>query len=305
LQKQIVLITPSHRKDFERLALLCDSIDKHVVGFAQHYIIVNDDDLRFFAPLNRAWRMVLPSSQFLPGWLRPVPKILLRNGRRIWWSMRSKPVHGWHVQQILKIAAVAQLPHERFCMIDSDNVFFRPFDVAQYAGGERAPLYVDQSAIAADTPLHADWTRNCDRLLGQEPTRFPADDFIGNGIVWDRDTLRDMTIAIENATGMSWQLALCRTRAFSEYLLYGHFACNSARHASRHELTRESIAEAYWGTAPLGRAEINAMLDNAPRSNAALCIESFSHTPVALIREAVAVPRLGNEAAAGRSRHAA
>jgi hypothetical protein len=289
--KKVALITPSFRKDLERCALLCDSIDRHLSCYERHYIIVNDDDLQLFAKFNGLHRVVMPATPLLPRWLKPVPSWLSRKGRRVWWSFRSKPVHGWHIQQILKIAAGLQLPEQRFCLIDSDNVFTRPFDVSAYAGAERTPLYLDRAAIRAESPLHAGWTRNCDRLLGhKEATAFPADDYIGNIIVWDKDALADMTRAIERTTGKSWAQALCNTRAFSEYLLYGHFVRKSAQHLAAHAITTESLANAYWDATPLGATAVAAMLDDMPEPKVALCIQSFSHTPVSTIREAVGLP---------------
>ncbi len=287
MKRSVALLTPSHRKDIERFTLLCESIDRHVEGYEKHYVIVNDDDLPLFAPFNSEKRVVLPCSWFLPGWLRLVPPFLSRNGRRIWWSFRSGPVHGWHVQQLLKIAAVSTLAQERFCIVDSDNVFFRCFDVGAYAGGERTPLYVHPAAIEADAPLHATWTRNCDRLLGQAPTAFPADDYIGNAIVWDQEATRDLIRAIEAATGKSWQEALCKTRALSEYLLYGHLVRGSRAHSATHEVVTESLACAHWDDAPLDARAVAEMIEQAPMTKVALCIESFSNTPVAIIREAV------------------
>jgi len=49
-----------------------------------------------------------------------VPKALQRGQRCVWLSLLSYPVHGWHVQQILKIAGVLAAPEERVCIIDSD-----------------------------------------------------------------------------------------------------------------------------------------------------------------------------------------
>ena len=132
--------------------------------------------------------------------------------------------------------------------------------------------------------MHSVWTRNCDRLLGQDRTAFPADDYIGNVIVWDKGAVRDMVAAIEQATGKDWALALCKTRAFSEYLLYGHFVVRS-RHAMTHVATQGGPASAYWDDAPLTLAELREMVAVMPASKVALCIESFSRTPVALIRE--------------------
>ena len=285
-RKSVALLTPSYGKDIERFALLCDSIDRHVTGFERHYVLVRDSEVPLFSRFAGPRRIVLPSSHYLPSWLRLAPGVRLKHGRRVWWSLRAGLVHGWHIQQLLKCAAASRLPQERYCIIDSDNAFFRPFDVGAYAGGARTPLYVDRKAIASDAPLHAVWTRNCDRLLGNPQTSFPADDYIGQDIVWDKSTVRDMTRAIERATGMEWAQALCKTRAFSEYLLYGHFVRNSPAHLAGHELTGESIAVAYWDAAPLDAAAIRSLLDAAPGSKAALSVASFSGTPMSAIREA-------------------
>ena len=284
--KVVALVTPSHRNDIERFILLCESIDRHVTGFARHYVIVNDDDIPLFASYNTEYRIVLPSSLFLPNWLRLVPPIFLRKKRRVWWSFRSGPVHGWHVQQLIKIEAVLKLPEQRFCIIDSDNVFFRSFDVATYAGADQIPLYVDPQAITAEAPLHSVWSRNCDRLLGHEPTHFPADDYIGNLIIWEKAALRDMTSTIERVSGKSWAAALCRTRSFSEYLLYGHFVRRSRQHSTSHEVTNDGPSAAYWEKAPLNLAQLRGIIDALPDSKVALCVESFSDTSVSLIREA-------------------
>lgn len=291
MRRTVALLTPSHRKDIDRLELLCDSIDRHVTGFERHYIIVNDSDVSMFKKFETGRRVVLQSSQLLPKWLHLLPSFLSRSGRRIWWSFRSRPVHGWHIQQILKIAAALQLPEQRFCIIDSDNVFFREFNVGAYAGGERTPLYVDRGTILATKPLHAAWTRRCDLLLNQTETSFPADDYVGNVIAWDKNSVTEMTRAIEVASKRSWQETLCRTRAFSEYLLYGHFVRNSAAHSAAHEIRTESLAYAYWDATPLGAEAVAAMVKDAPTSKVALCVQSYSNTPVSIIREAVDLVR--------------
>jgi hypothetical protein len=217
--KNVALMTPTYRGDLERFELLCESIDRFVSGYERHYVIVNDDDLPFFARFETSRRTVLPSSRFLPPWLRALPPFVSRKGRRTWWSFRSGPLHGWHIQQLLKISGILQLPHQRFCIVDSDNVFFRPFDVAAYAGADTIPLYVERQAVRAEAPLHAVWIRNADRLLGGGPTSFPADDYIGNGLVWDKSTVRDMTATIEAVSGTPWAVALGKARSFSEYIL--------------------------------------------------------------------------------------
>jgi len=289
MKHNVALVTPTLRRDIERFALLCDSIEQHLAGYERHYVIVNDDDIPLFASFASSRRQIVAGSQLLPRWLRLLPFVLRKN-RRIWWSFRTKPVHGWHVQQILKIAAALQFPEQRYCLIDSDNVLVRPFDLEAYAGGDKAPLYIDRAAISADAPLHGPWTRNCDRLLGLDPpTVFPADDYVGNAIIWDQQTLRDMTGRIERVTRRSWAHALCGARDFSEYLLYGHFVRHSPPHLAAHAITTESLANAYWDDTPLDAAAVAAMRDNMTESQVLLCIESFSRTPVSVIRDVVGV----------------
>jgi len=285
MQKGVTLVTTSHRKDIERFTLLCDSIDRFVTGYETHYVIVNDDDMSAFSRFNQPSRVVLPCSPLLPAWLKLLPPFLTRKGRRVWWSFRFGPIHGWHAQQLIKIGAVLQLPSQRFCLIDSDNVFFRPFDMAEYAGGDRAPLYCSPKAIEMKAPLHAVWTRSCDRLLGHDATTFPADDYIGNLIVWDKHAIQDMTRAVERVAGKPWPAALCGMRTFSEYLLYGNFVRRSPQHLAAHYVTTDGPVDAYCEDSPLNLAALADLVANTRPSKVALCIQSFSSTPVLLIRE--------------------
>ncbi len=281
----VALLTASYAKDIERFSLLSESIDTWLTGYTRHYVLVNDEDVPLFARFQSEKRVIIPASQFLPKWLWALPSFLQRGSRRVWLSLLSSPVHGWHIQQILKIAGVLNAAEQRVCILDSDNLFFREFDVAQYAGAAKTPLFVTRRAIRADAPLHAVWLRTVDQLLGIKARTFPADDYVGNALVWDRDTARAMTGAIKAATGMNWILALCRKKKFSEYLLYGHFVATSPAHLAAHEVTEDSVAVSYWDDTKLDRQAIEAMIRAARPDQVALCIQSYSSTSVDDIRD--------------------
>src|SRR6516164_1129391 len=102
-----VLITPTYWRDIALCELLCETVDRKLSPFAKHYLVVADDDMPLFRGLNSRHREVLASSDLLPTWLKPLPSFLRRGSRRYWWSFRSMPVSGWHVQQLLKLAAAA------------------------------------------------------------------------------------------------------------------------------------------------------------------------------------------------------
>jgi hypothetical protein len=276
----VALLTASYSKDLERFSLLSESIDAWLTGYTRHYVLVNDEDVPLFERFRSDRRVIVPASRYLPKWLVPLPPFLQRGSRRVWLSLLSSPVHGWHIQQILKIAGVLNAPEQRVCILDSDNLFFREFDVGRYAGAPKTPLYVSRKAIAADAPLHGLWLRTVDQLLGATDRSFPADDYVGNALVWDKDTARAMTDAIKSATGTNWILALCRKKKFSEYLLYGHFVANSPNHLAAHQVTEDSIAVSHWEDRRLDRAAIEAMMRAATPEQVALCIQSYSSTSI-------------------------
>ena len=160
----VALLTASYAKDIERFSLLSESIDTWLTGYTRHYVLVND------------WRCRCSSGS------RPTSassfrrRAICRNGfgrchppcsssaSGAWLSLLSSPVHGWHIQQILKIAGVLNAPEQRVCILDSDNLFFREFDVGQYAGAERTPLFVTPKGIDTEHPLHVLWLRTVDQL---------------------------------------------------------------------------------------------------------------------------------------------
>jgi hypothetical protein len=289
--RTVALLTPTHAKDIERFDLLCESMDRYVTGHERHYVIVNDDDLPLFRKYASDRRVIAPSSAYLPSWLWAAPRFLAFNGRRVWVSPIAKPIHGWHVQQLLKISGALQATEDRACLVDSDNLFFREFDARSYACGEKTPLYLNRAALSGREPKHAVWTRNAFRLLGLPEPLFPADDYVGNIIVWDKEALQAMTGEIRLATGMNWQLALCRTRQFSEYLLYGHFVAHAPQFRERHRIVEKSLACAYWDEEQLDETWVRAMLENAEPQMVALCIQSYSRTSVPEIRSAMQLAR--------------
>ena len=284
----VALLTPTYGRDLELCTLLCESVDRHVTSYAMHYLLVPDCDMPLFAHLASDRRIILPASTFLPDWLRPLPRIIQRKRRQFWWSFRAKPVSGWHVQQFLKIAATITLPYQRYCILDSDVVFFRDFDLSRFEYPNPIPLLNMVNEITADQPRHSRWLGTSHQLLGLPTPSFPAPDFIGHIIFWDQQTTRALTQRIETVTGLGWVEALCRIRDFSEYLLYGYFVQNDPVSASAHTVVATTPCVSYWERSTLNKDELNALLRSADRNDVAFSIASFSGTPVSTIRAAIA-----------------
>jgi hypothetical protein len=283
----VSLLTPSHRGDLARCALLFESVDRHVTSFEKHYVVVNDEDVEAFMPFHRGRRVVLPVSRFLPDWLHEFSLFRWRK-RRYWWSFRAKPVSGWHIQQLTKIQAVASLPEDRYCLIDSDITLFRDFDAASIAAPHPLPLHVYRDGVGEHLPNHQTWLESAHRLLQLAPPRFPADDYIDQIIVWDKTLINAMTARIEDLSGVGWAQALCRNRNFSEYLTFGTFLTHEPALRDRFRITTDSFCRTHWDARPLDKSDILRMLDTAEPHEIAVCIQSFNPTPLSIIREALA-----------------
>jgi hypothetical protein len=283
----VALLTPTYGRDLELCTLLCESVDRHVTSFSKHYLLVPDADLSLFSRLESAHREIIPASRFLPHWLRPLPRVIQRNRRQYWWSLRTKPVSGWHVQQFLKIAATMSLPNERYCILDSDIVFFRDFDLAQFRVPNPIPLFGLPDEVVATQPRHSRWVVTSHQLLGLPVPPLPAPDFIGHIIFWDRATTAAMVARIEAVTRLHWIEALCRTREFSEYMLYGYFVENNARFAGMHRACASTQCVSYWEQPRLSKGQLNELLRGADKDDVAFSVASFSGTPVETIRAAI------------------
>ncbi|HEY4987940.1 MAG TPA: DUF6492 family protein [Bradyrhizobium sp.] len=283
----VALLTPTYRHDLEQCTLLCESVDRHVTSFSTHYLLVPDADVDLFTPLANARRVVLPASWFLPTWLHPLPRLVRRKRRQFWWSLRARPVSGWHIQQILKIAACIELPNERYCILDSDIVFFRDIDLARFNAPNPAPLLTLRNEVTENQPAHVRWVETSHRLLDFPMPPLPADDFIGHIIFWDQETVRAMANRIEDTSGMSWAEALCRVREFSEYMLYGIFVQREQSFSAAHVPVSDTPCVSYWDEPTLGERELQELLSGAGQDDVAFSIASFSGTPVTAIRAAL------------------
>jgi hypothetical protein len=287
VSSQVALITPTYSHDLERCALLCESVDRYVTGFATHYLIVPDNELPLFAHFDHGQRQVLPLSQLLPSWLKPLPRFVRRNNRQYWWAMYGKPVNGWHVQQYAKIGMAYIAPEAVSCMLDSDVAFFRPFDLSDIALGDQTPLFVAPGDVTDRLPNHVSWVRTSHRLLGLEAPTFPADDYIGHIIFWNQQAVRNMTARIEQVTGREWIDALYRAHGFSEYMLYGYFVRNNPRELRHHRRTTQSLCFSYWDSEPLDPAGLESLLRATPDHCVAFSSASINGTSVSDVRAAL------------------
>lgn len=280
----ISLVTPSYSGDFAACQLLCASMDRFVSGFDMHYLVVGDEDAALFARLAGPKRRVVTNAELLPKFW----SIGRWRGRRYSWAPGlGLPVYGWHLQQLRKIAMTLAQESERVMCIDSDNCFVRPFDLGAISTRAKVPLFAAPGDVGPERPTHVTWLKNAHRLLGLAPPPLPGDDFIGQMIVWERQTVAEITAKIESVQRRPWWSAIGRLRQFSEYLIYGAAVTNDPALAARHERVTQSRCLTYWSGAALDEEGLTDFIATMRPEQSAIAIQSHTKTPIDLIRRVV------------------
>ena len=144
------VVTASYAPDFERCRLLCETMDRQLSGVAHHYILVEHRDVALFRQLETGSRTVVDERDLLPRWLRVVddPASLFR--RRVWLSLKTQPLRGWHVQQLRRIAVAAHAKEDVLVFCDSDVAFVKPFDLSAFWHDGKVRLFRRDDALSAD-----------------------------------------------------------------------------------------------------------------------------------------------------------
>ena len=287
--KTTAIVTASYAPDFERCRLLCESMDRHVSGFACHYILVESADVALFKTLETARRRIVDERDLLPWWLKAFPDPLTFGRRRIWLSPFTMPLRGWHSQQLRRIAIAAQANEDAFFYCDSDVVFVRDFDVSALWQDEKLRLFRRDNALAGNkaSPDHAVWSQNAAWLLGTAPDRIPDHDYIGTLIAWRGDTVRAMLKQIEEHHQKNWVAAIGRRRRFSECMIYGQFA-DVMTGGAGHFIDNQDFCEVFWLRPMPTEAQFLERVAGMNPQQVAIGIQSFIGADVADIRRLVA-----------------
>jgi hypothetical protein len=246
---------------------------------------VNDEDLDLFESFSSRQRLVLPVSNFIPRWLHAFPFGLRFRNRNMWWSTLTLPVSGWHVQQIVKLTAATRLGHVVVVNIDSDVMFLKEFNVSSWLGdGSLVPLFRRVGGIDHTTPLHLRWLETAVHVLHVDLPPLPATDYISNIVAWRRETVTSLLQRVDRNTKMPWELALCRKRTFSEYLLYGYHTTTDPSASKLHRWIERSPCLTYWGESKLCRAALTSLIAGLAHDQTAIAVQSFGRTSIGDIR---------------------
>ena len=275
------LLTPSFAPDFERCELLVESCDRYLAPGVQHYIIVDRRDEQLFRRLRSGRTHVIVKQEVLPRWLHQVPM-----RPKWWWRTNGLPVRGWMIQQIVKLSADRFSPEDAYVFADSDTFFLRPFDPADWAIGDRLPLFREVKP-EIEGPMTTAWYELGAPLLGIDLAPPYRTNYVTSLAVWTRRNLVGLHRHLEDFHGMAWQQPLCGLRTVSEYTLYGMY-CEHVLAESSGQYYTDAIATLnYWHTDPLNEQQVRRWGEDLEPQQVMGMISAKSFTPVPVIRSAM------------------
>jgi hypothetical protein len=280
------IITASYAPDFERCKILCESIDKHASGYDCHYLLVAAPDLTLFAQLAGPKRKILTDRQLLPWWLYRPPKFLSPRGRRIWLSPLTVPLHGWHTQQLMRIAVAMHLQADGLLYCDSDTALTKPFDVGSIWDGDIIRFWrEDDGALDAEDD-HLIWKAQAGRALGIAPNKQLNHNYVCGFVTWNRQTVVDMCSHIEKLHGRSWISVIGSSRKFSECMLYGAYV-DAVLGGKGHEIKSVSLCKMLWLDPAPTPDELQKIVSELTDEEFAIGVQSFMDFDAKTFRQVV------------------
>jgi hypothetical protein len=216
---------------------------------------------------------LVTTEDVLPVWMRRLESRRIGLRSNLWVQGRGRPVRGWLVQQLVKLALAKALTADVLVHADSDVVLLRPFEMSSVVDRlGRVRLVAEPDAIDESLPNHVLWHRSAETLLGIRPAGVPIDNFITSFVPWKRENATALLDHIERTTGRHWLRVLAATWDVSEYTLYGRFVTDILGESAGQYVTSESLCRDYWTPVPLSDYELETFLDGVGREQVAVSL---------------------------------
>lgn len=270
------IITASYSKDFERCQLLCQSVDRHLKGDWKHYILVDEIDVAMFSSLQSEHRAIISERKLFPFWCRSFPDPISTRHSRMWLTPFSKPLRGWHAQQLRRLAIARKISEDIMLTLDSDVVMVRDFDVNELGDQDAMRFHRIDDAFDETMQEHILWSKNAGKILGLGDNSIGLDDYITTFIAWRRESICAMLDHIEKYNGCHWMRAMVRYSDMSECMIYGRFV-DEIELGKHHLPTPHSLCHVLWdeNSAERSVAGLRGFIKAMSEEQVAVGIQSF------------------------------
>ena len=174
----------------------------------------------FFEPLGTCW-VVVPDAEVpaVRGSLPHGPYAVLTDSEVVPELALEPRPHGWHAQQLLKLAIASRVESDFYLTLDADVFCVRRTTYEE--------LFRHGRALAQITPPHhPEWNDDAERVLGlprsgRQHGVTPA--------ILSRDGVLALQRHVEEPSGAGWRTHLLRSLPWTEYSLYNTFLEGTGR----------------------------------------------------------------------------
>jgi Family of unknown function (DUF6492) len=205
----------------------------------------------------------------LPWWIWREPL-----WRKLWLSLKTRPMRNWILQQIVKIAVAQQITEDVAVFIDSDVTFVRPFALTSLTRSGELRLFRDSIGNETQRQMHYKWHRSASRLLDLPNVSPDIPDYIGNLITWKKSNVVQMCDHLEQISGRNWIQTLGNVWNFSEYVLYGTYIDRVLGSAAGQYADDHNFCHDYWMPENLDDQKLQNWIAGVARDQVAVMISA-------------------------------
>lgn len=264
---KFALITPTYAPDHDRAVNLCKTVDRFVDPAFEHVLVIPRRDRALFAPLAGTRRRLVTVESILPWWIFRSPI-----GKKWWISLRTWPIRGWILQQIVKLSAPQITDAHVLVFADSDVTFIRPMKPEHVVKEGKVRLH--RIPGQGQKPRHKIWHRVASELFGLNPSDYLGSDYIGQLVCWHRDHVLEMQQFMQHRRGKDWRAVLGGTLHFSEYILYGAFVEFVAGDKRKHYFDDQDLCHCSWHYTVTDEASLQDFLLQVKPHHVAVLLQS-------------------------------
>lgn len=247
-------VLPLTRADVERARLLFRSLEALFEPLATCRVVAPDADVasvRRAVPTGRY--VVVRESEVVPeiGWFRATARARARL------RIVGPPIHGWYVQQLVKLAVAPHVATRFYLTLDADVVCVRRTTYGDLVRDGRA-------LVQTTPPNHPEWNDDAERVLGLPRS---GRQYAVTPALLARDAVEALARHVEQRVHprlrrvaarlphpharrvlSSWRSRLLRTLPWTEYALYHTFLEQTGLFERYHVLAGEDVlyANSVW-----------------------------------------------------------
>ncbi|MEE4660635.1 MAG: DUF6492 family protein [Halieaceae bacterium] len=264
-----ILITPTHAPDLERCRLLVRSAAQHLSGVDAHLLLIDEAEWHLFAPLVSDTVQLVTKESLLPWWVRRNPL-----SSRWWLTLKSLPVRGWIMQQVIKLAIAEQFQADILLFADSDMVFIKPFSPEHIISGNRVRHFrAERGPNQYRDRRYQNWYRFAGNVCGVQDPQTISGSYIAQLNSWRHENVIELYRLLEQR-GTHWMTRVMRCLDFSEFVLYGAFVDHVLGDFSGHYTDTEQLCHSSWFYPVETESDVESFIDRLLPAHRAVHLQS-------------------------------